>query len=109
MSFNFLELIVSRIPPDFFGMMATGPAYRDVECCMRPAARYSFRIVSIGLTTRGFTRLGREVTGGLPGGTEISNGRREYEPKVSYQRHVDKDVSQQVYDVWVPTRTLEIE
>ena len=48
---------------------------------MRPAARYSSRIESICLITRGFTRYGREVTGGLSGGTESSNGMREHEPK----------------------------
>ena len=56
MLFNFLQLIVSRIPPDFFGMMTTGLAYGNVECCIRPAAILTSREVCIWLATRGLTR-----------------------------------------------------
>ena len=51
-----LVMIVRRISPDFFGMMTTGLAYGDLECCMRPAAGYSSRIVSTCLATRELTR-----------------------------------------------------
>ena len=94
-------------------MMTTGLEYGGVECCMRPAARYSSRIVSICLATRGFTRWGREVTGELSGGTETSNGRREHEPKsvsdVEDICELDQGVPQLGYDVWVRTRAVKIE
>ena len=98
--FNFLWLIVSRIPPQFFGMMTTGLAYGEVECCMRPTARYSSKNVSICLATRGFTR-GREVTGVLSGGTEIWNGRREHEPKSVSDLKNTSENSMRVSPSWV--------
>ena len=80
MLFNFLELIASRIPPDLFGMMTTGLAYGDVERCVRPVARCSSKTAPC-CSAKGDSHGTQEVTGGLSGGIEILNGRREHEPK----------------------------
>ena len=61
-------------------MMTTGLADGGVECRMRPAARNSSRIVSICGHER-IHAIGARGHRGLSGGTEISNGRREHEPK----------------------------
>ena len=46
-----------------------------------PAARYWLRVTSTTLAKVGFMRWGREVTGELPSGTEISKGIKDQDPK----------------------------
>ena len=69
------------MPPEFFEMTTIGLEYGEVECCIRLAARYWFRVASTSLAKIGLIRWGREVTRALRSGTEISNSIREQEPK----------------------------
>ena len=64
----------------FFGMTTGGLEYGEVECWIRPAGRYWFKVVSNSLAKIGLTRWGRDVTGALTSRTEISKGIREQEP-----------------------------
>ena len=70
-----------RTPPDFFGMTTTDLEYGEVEFWIRPAAMYWFKVASTSSAKTGLILWGREVTGALPSGTEISKGIREQEPK----------------------------
>ena len=78
---SFLQLTVIRTPPDFFGMTTGGLEYGEVECWIRPAARYLFKVASASLAKIGLILWGREVTGALSSRTEISECIREQEPK----------------------------
>ena len=70
-----------RTPPDFFGMTTTDLEYGEVEFWIRPAAMYWFKVASTSSTKTGLILWGREVTGALPSGTEISKGIRVQKPK----------------------------
>ena len=70
-----------------------------------PAARYWSRTSSAFLASMGFVRYGREVTGALPGGTEILKGIREQEPKSVFDVektswNSQRDVAQVVDHRW---------
>ena len=62
-------------------MTTSGLEYGEVECWISPAARYWLRAASTSLASIGFMQWGREVTGMLPSGTEISKGIKEQDPK----------------------------
>ena len=78
---EFLVVDNVRTPPDFFGITTSGLEYGEVECWIRRAARYWFKVASTSLAKIGLILWGREVTGVLPSGTEISKGTWEQEPK----------------------------
>ena len=73
---EFLVVDNVRTPPDFFGITTSGLEYGEVECWIRRAARYWFKVASTSLAKIGLILSGREVTGALPSGTEISKGIR---------------------------------
>ena len=62
-----------------FAIAIIGLEYGEVECWMRPAARYWSSTASTFLAKMGLMRYGRAVKA-LSGGTEILNGIREQEP-----------------------------
>ena len=70
-----------QTPPDFFGRTTRDLEYGEVECWIRPVARYWFNVASTSFAYIGLIQWGREVTGALPSGTEISKGIREQAPK----------------------------
>ena len=76
---SFLSLAVIRTPPDFFGMITSGFEYREVECRITPTTRYLFGLASTSVAKIGLIWWGREVTGALPPGTELSKGIRQQE------------------------------
>ena len=73
-----------RTLPDFFAMTTSRVEYGEVECWIRPAARYWFKVASTSYAKIGLILWGREVTDTLPSGTEISKGIREQEPNPSW-------------------------
>ena len=81
---DLVEFIVVGRDPNasyVFGVTTSGLEYGEVECWIRPAARYGFKVASTSLAKVGLILWGREVTGALPSGTEISKGIREQEPR----------------------------
>ena len=74
------------MPPDFFGKTTSGVEYGEVQCWISPAARRVLvkdRVHFLG--QRGFMRWGRQVTGALPSGTEISKGINSQDSKSVFE------------------------
>ena len=61
-------------------MTSSGLEYGEVECWIRPTARYWFKVTSTSLAKIGLILWGREMTCALLSGAEISKGIREQEP-----------------------------
>ena len=79
-------------PPDVFGMTTSGLDYGEVDCWIIRAARYWLRVASTSLAIAGFIRWGREVTGALPSGREISKGIREQDPKSVFKVETHREI-----------------
>ena len=56
---SILSLIVIRTPPDFFRITTSGFEYGEVECWIRPTARYWFKVTSTSLAMIGLILWGR--------------------------------------------------
>ena len=72
---------MTRTPPDVFGMTTSGLEYGEVECWIRPAAKYWPKMASTSLAMMGLMRCGLDVTGVLASGTKITKGINEQEQK----------------------------
>lgn len=62
-------------------MTTSGFENGEVDCSIRPAARYRSKMVSIFFARTDLMRYRLEITGGVPGGTESSKCSKEHEPK----------------------------
>lgn len=81
MEFSFFYLVVMRTLLSFLGIATIGLEYKEVECWIRPAARYWSMTASAFMARIGFIRYGGEVMGVLSGGMVILDGTEEREPK----------------------------
>lgn len=56
MLLSFMQLTVIRTPLDFFGMTTSRLEFGEVDCWVRPAAKYWFKVASISLAKIGGAR-----------------------------------------------------
>lgn len=70
-----------RTLPLFFGVTTSGLEKGDVECCIKPAAKYSSSKVPTCFVRIELVRYERGIIGAVPGSTMISNRSKEHKPK----------------------------
>ena len=70
---------------ELFGITTIGLEYGNVECWISPAARCWLRVAFSSLAKIEVMRWGREVTGALASGTEISKGMKEPHTKSVFE------------------------
>ena len=79
----------------------------------QPSREVLIKVASTSLVKIGFMRWGREVTGALPSGTDISTGIKEQDPKVRLRgaEHIEKFTEHitQLHDGWGgPSRVMYV-